>query len=43
MLWYNNPDSVEAIRRARMEERTTVRAPRIRLIRTEDDITEMSS
>lgn len=42
MLWYNNPDSVDVIRRARMEERTTMRTREFRVIRTNDDITEMS-
>lgn len=34
MLWYNNPDSVDAIRKARLEERTTVTTPSVRLLRT---------
>lgn len=42
MLWYNNPDSVEAIRRARLEDRTTTQRPRLRVARTDGDITEMS-
>lgn len=42
MLWYNNPDSVEAIRNGRMEQRTTVRMPRVRLVRHHGDITAVS-
>lgn len=42
MLWYNNPDSVETIRRARLEDRTTIRRPRLRVTRFDGDITEMS-
>ena len=40
MLWYNNPDSVDAIRKARLEDRTTVRTPQLRVVRTSGDITE---
>lgn len=40
MLWYNDPDSVDAIRKARLEERTTVRIPKLRAVRTGGDITE---
>ena len=42
MLWYNNPDSVEAIRNGRMEQSTTVRPPRLRFIRRNGDITTVS-
>lgn len=34
MMWYNNPDSVEAIRESRLEARTTTRTDVVRLART---------
>ena len=34
VLWYNNPDSVEAIRKGRMETSTGTRL--MRLVRTEE-------
>ena len=40
MLWYNNPDSVDVIRKARLEDRTTVRTPRLRVVRTAHDTIE---
>ena len=34
MLWYNNPDSVEAIRESRLESRTTLNTKMLKLART---------
>ena len=39
MLWYNNPESVEAIRASRLELRSTVPSGGMRLVRTVDDHT----
>ena len=38
MLWYNNPDSVEAIRASRLENRTTIPNTRRHLVGTADDL-----
>ncbi len=37
MLWYNNPDSVEAIRASRLEHRSTIPKRGMHLVRTVDD------
>ena len=37
MLWYNNPDSVEAIRASRLENRSTIPNKGMHLVRTADD------
>jgi len=37
MLWYNNPESVKAIREARMENTTPSRTRLMRLVRTDTE------
>lgn len=39
MLWYNSPESVEAIRNGRMENRTTYATSRLQAVRANGDIT----